>query len=116
MHRQRDRSQDRSLNYDGNPQNMQAIMENFKAMQMLQQQANQMEIISQGGEPIGKGMKQRQPNDPALSIKDSSILSSEDSIMQRRKLRENLEREFGLGNDYKQYPRGNYGPDGFYNP
>lgn len=75
-----------------------------------------MDILSQGGDPISKGMKQRQPNEGALSYKDSSILSSEDSIVQRRKLRENLEREFGLGNDYKQYPRGNYGPDGFYNP
>jgi len=54
------------------------------------------------------------PNDPALSLKDSSILSSEDSIMQRRRLRESLEREFGLGTDYSKYPRGNYGPEGFF--
>ena len=40
-----------------------------------------MEVLSQGGDQINKGMKQRLPNDPALSLKDSSILSSEDSIM-----------------------------------
>jgi len=75
-----------------------------------------MEVLSQGGDQINKAMKQRLPNDPALSLKDSSILSSEDSIMLRRRLRESLEREFGLGTDYSKYPRGNYGPDGFFNP
>lgn len=53
----------------------------------------------------------------SLSIKDPSILSSEDSIQQRRRLRENLEREFGL--DYnKRFNRGgDFGaPDQFMNP
>jgi hypothetical protein len=38
-----------------------------------------------------------------MSIKDHSILSSEDSINMRRRMRETLEREFGNENLYKQH-------------
>lgn len=86
---------------------MQSILENFKNIQMMQQGQNQLDILSQGGDAINKIMKQRAPNDPALSIKDSSILSSEDSIQMRRRLRENLEREFGM--DYQKHYRGSEG-------
>jgi hypothetical protein len=38
-----------------------------------------------------------------LSVKDSSVLSSEDSIQYRRRMRENMERDFAIEN--MGYPR-----------
>ena len=89
---------------------MQAILDKFNTMQMMQQQAANNAEAMHHNDLINKIGKPQ-----SLSIKDPSILSSEDSIQQRRRLRENLEREFGI--DYnKRYNRGDYTPDQFMNP
>lgn len=82
-------SQDtRQYTYDPSHTNMQQLM------QLMQQQPNNTELMQQlikSQVPVGT---------PRGSFKDGSILSQEDSVQQRRRMRENLEREFGLNIDY----------------